>query len=68
MNLIKTIIKYMPDVDGVELVAKRPASHRKGKKTLMRIPLGDPIPAGVILGKGTLITIEPKHEPATEGV
>ena len=68
MDLVKTLIKYMPDVEGAELVARRPATHPKGKKELMRIELGEPIPPGVILGKGTLITIEPKHEPTTTEV
>lgn len=39
-------------------VAERPEGHPKGPKTLMTIPYGRPIPAGVILGKGTVITVK----------
>ena len=41
-----------------EVVARRGVDHPKGAKELMRVPLGDPIPPGVILGKGTVITVE----------
>jgi len=40
------------------LVARRAKEHEKGPKELMRIRLGDAIPKGVILGKGTIINIE----------
>jgi len=40
------------------LIATRPKEHWKGEKVLMRIPIGTAIPAGVILGKGTIIDIE----------
>lgn len=43
---------------GMKVVATRPVDHHKGPKELMRIPLGNPIPPGVILGKGTVITVE----------
>ncbi len=41
-----------------EVIARRGVDHPKGAKELMRIPLGHPIPPGVILGKGTVITVE----------
>ncbi len=40
------------------LVATRPESPHKCKKVLMRIPIGEAIPAGTILGKGTIINLE----------
>lgn len=40
------------------LIAIRPKEHWKGRKILMRIPIGTAIPPGVILGKGTIIDIE----------
>lgn len=42
----------------LKIVARRTVDHPKGAKELMRIPLGHPIPPGVILGKGTVITVE----------
>lgn len=66
MNLISTILSYIPGAEGVELVAKRTIEHPKGPKELMRINLGDPIPAGVILGKGTYLTLEIKRQPSTK--
>jgi len=68
VDLIQTILQYIPDADGLELVAERPIEHPKGPKTLMRINLGEPIPPGVILGKGTVLTIRTKHQQPTEGV
>lgn len=40
------------------LIATRPEGHLKGKKVLMRIPIGGAIPPGVILSKGTIIDLE----------
>ena len=40
------------------IIAYRPPSHPKGEKILMDIRYGDPIPPGVILGRGTLIFIK----------
>jgi hypothetical protein len=67
VDLISTIIKYMPGVEALELVAERPISHPKGPKTLMRVNIGDPIPPGVILGKGTVLKLRAKHQSAEEG-
>ena len=65
-GLMRTLLKYLPGAPtGFQLVAKRPIEHVKGAKELMRVNLGDPIPPGVILGKGTVITIAPKREPST---
>ena len=68
MDLIQTILQYIPDADGLELVAERPIEHPKGPKTLMRINLGDPIPPGVILGKGTVLKLRTIRQQPTEGV
>jgi len=43
------------------IVVRRPADHHKGPKTIAEIPYGDPVPPGVIIGKGSIITIEDKH-------
>lgn len=40
------------------IVATRPKENPKGKKELMRIPVGSAIPQGVILSKETILTIE----------
>lgn len=66
MNLISTILNYIPGADGLELVAKRPIEHPKGPKEIMRINLGDPIPPGIILGKGTHLTLEVKRQQSTK--
>lgn len=42
------------------IVVRRPTSHAKGKKTIAVIPYGQPVPPGVIIGKGSVITIEDK--------
>jgi len=42
---------------GCRIVAYRPATHSKGEKIYVDIRYGDPIPPGVILGKGTLIFV-----------
>lgn len=61
MDLIRIILKYIPEVEGLELVAERPIDHPKGPKKLMHIKLGDPIPPGVILGKGTVLKLRAKR-------
>ena len=43
---------------GRRIIAYRSPSHPKGGKILMDIRYGDPIPPGIILGKGTLIFIK----------
>jgi len=65
VDIIKMVLRYLPDVDELELVAKRPIEHAKGAKVLMRISLGDPIPPGVILGKGTRLIIQAKQQLTT---
>lgn len=67
MDLIQTILRYIPDADGLEIVAKRPIDHPKGPKVIMRINLGDAIPPGVILGKGTILNLRIKRQQPTEG-
>lgn len=47
-------------------IAERPESHPKGQKVLMKVPYGQPIPAGVILGKGTVITVKDIEEVNSE--
>ena len=43
-----------------EVVVKRPDDHHKGPKEIARFPYGSPVPPGVIIGKGSIITIEMK--------
>ncbi len=40
------------------LVAERPTTHHKGAKEIARWPYGQPVPPGVIIGKGTYIRVE----------
>jgi hypothetical protein len=42
------------------IIVRRPESHHKGAKVLARIPYGEPVPPGVIIGKGAIIEIENK--------
>jgi hypothetical protein len=42
------------------IVVRRPEDHPKGKKTIAVFPYGQPVPPGVIIGKGSVITIEDK--------
>ena len=42
------------------IVVRRPKSHHKGEKTIAVIDYGDPVPPGVIIGKGSVITVEDK--------
>lgn len=37
---------------------RRPKSHPKGEKTIAIIEYGKPVPPGVIIGKGSIITVE----------
>ena len=57
MTILRKMFSFVP-VREREVVARRGVDHPKGEKELMRVPLGDPIPPGVILGKGTVITVE----------
>ena len=45
-------------MDNKIIIVRRPESHPKGAKVIARIPYGEPVPPGVIIGKGTLIEIE----------
>jgi|AACY02.3.fsa_nt_gi hypothetical protein len=56
MNLPTHIDKNMT------IVIKRPPWHHKGEKELVRIPYGAPIPPGVIVGKGSIITVESSNK------
>jgi len=40
------------------LVVRRPDDHPKGGKLLTVIPYGKPVPPGIIIGKGAVITVE----------
>ena len=42
------------------IIVRRPDTHPKGAKTIAVWEYGKPVPAGVIIGKGTLIEIEDK--------
>jgi len=44
----------------MEIVVRRPIDHHKGPKEIVRIPYGEGVPKGIIIGKGALITIETK--------
>ena len=58
MTRLYKIFESFISVKGKQVIARRGVDHPKGAKELMRVPLGDPIPPGVILGKGTVITVE----------
>jgi len=42
------------------IIVRRPKSHHKGEKTIATWEYGEPVPPGVIIGKGSVITIESK--------
>ena len=42
------------------IVVRRPEDHHKGPKTIAKWAYGDPVPPGVIIGKGSIITVEAK--------
>lgn len=42
----------------MEIVVRRPEDHHKGPKEIVRIPYGRPVPAGILIGKGAIISIE----------
>ena len=44
----------------MEIVVRRPADHHKGPKEIVRIPYGEGVPAGILIGKDAIITIETK--------
>jgi hypothetical protein len=42
------------------IVVRRPDDHHKGPKEIVRIPYGKGVPKGILIGKGSIITIETK--------
>ncbi len=40
------------------IVIRRPNTHHKGPKITASWPYGKPVPAGVLIGKGSIITVE----------
>jgi hypothetical protein len=42
------------------IVVRRPEDHHKGPKTIAVFPYGSPVPPGIIIGKGSVITVEDK--------
>lgn len=42
------------------IIVRRPEDHHKGPKTIAMWEYGQPVPAGVIIGKGSVITVEAK--------
>jgi len=42
----------------MEIVIRRDETHHKGAKEIVRIPYGEPVPPGIIIGKGAIITVE----------
>lgn len=48
----------------MEIVVRRPDDHHKGAKEIARIPYGKPVPPGILIGKGSIITIETSKKGA----
>jgi hypothetical protein len=46
----------------MEIVVRRPEDHHKGPKEIVRIPYGEAVPPGILIGKGSVITIETKGD------
>jgi len=42
------------------IIVRRPKDHPKGPKTTAIWEYGKPVPKGVIIGKGAIITVETK--------
>jgi len=42
------------------IVVRRPETHHKGPKTIAVWDYGEPVPPGVLIGKDSVITVEPK--------
>ena len=40
------------------IVVRRPADHHKGAAVIVIFPLGEPVPRGIIIGTGSVISIE----------
>ncbi len=40
------------------IVVRRPETHHKGPKTIAVWDYGKPVPPGVLIGKGSVITVE----------
>lgn len=39
------------------IIVRRPKDHPKGEKVIAEWKYGDPVPPGVIIGKGSLIEV-----------
>ena len=51
------------------IVVRRPGTHHKGPKTTAVWEYGKPVPSGVLIGKGAIITVEPKeYEEVFNGI
>ena len=42
------------------IVVRRPKTHHKGPKTTAVWEYGKPVPSGILIGKGSIITVEDK--------
>jgi hypothetical protein len=40
------------------IVVRRPETHKKGPAVIVVYPLGEPVPRGIIIGTGSIISIE----------
>jgi hypothetical protein len=40
------------------IVVRRPETHKKGPAVIVVFPLGEPVPRGIIIGTGSIISIE----------
>jgi len=47
-------------MDNKIIIVRRPEDHHKGPKTVATWNYGEPVPPGVIIGKGSIITVETK--------
>lgn len=45
-----------------KIIVKRPKSHPKGPKKIAEWEYGKPVPAGIIIGKGSIITVKSNKE------
>ena len=45
-------------VNKQSIVVRRPETHKKGAAVIVRYPLGEPVPRGIIIGTGSIISIE----------
>lgn len=45
-----------------KIIVKRPKNHPKGPKKIAEWEYGKPVPAGIIIGKGSIITVKSNKE------